>query len=123
MTNAGEHDRPELMRYLGLVLFTLTAGCSTARVFPVNGAALSPKPDDCEITLYTDADKIGRPFDEICLIEVNASGDSTDAVELGQEKACECGADGVIVKNILSTGDGWQTNKRGNAVLRGIRFK
>ena len=93
------------MRMRGLVpMFVLaTAGCVST-----NAAVLNPSvklapicPDG--VQLFTSADKVGKDYREIALL--NSSGQSGSTSEKGmydsqRKKAAELGANGIIVNNI-----------------------
>jgi len=93
------------MRMHGLVplLVLATAGCVST-----NAAVLNPSvklapicPDG--VQLFTSADKVGKDYREIALL--NSSGQSGSTSEKGmydsqRKKAAELGANGIIVNNI-----------------------
>ncbi len=93
------------MRMRGLVplLVLATAGCVST-----NAAVLNPSvklapicPDG--VQLFTSADKVGKDYREIALL--NSSGQSGSTSEKGmydsqRKKAAELGANGIIVNNI-----------------------
>lgn len=93
------------MRMRGLVpaLVLATAGCVSTNAAVLNPSVkLAPLCPD-GVQLFTSADKVGKDYREIALL--NSSGQSGSTSEKGmydsqRKKAAELGANGIIVNNI-----------------------
>jgi hypothetical protein len=78
-----------------LALLAVGTGCGNVKVRPEeNGVRLDPKPADCDLDLLFKAPQ--RPYEKIAELDahVTTAGGSP---EVFREKACELGADAVIV--------------------------
>jgi len=109
----------------GLVLgATLALACASASV--ARFSAAPPRPDGCQLDLYQSKDEVHRSFETVCVIGVH-TGTSIfshkgvgGALEKAKPKACECGADAMVIMS-ASEGGFW-TSGQGKAQVRAIRY-
>ena len=134
------HLMPRSSAIFILVIELLAAatfiGCMPPRVFSTTLKAAAPHPDNCYFDIYTSECEVPRRFESLCIVEAftgqTASDDTTmsGAIKLAQPKLCNCGADAAILLEGTSAQVGlWEANdytlpqdRRGNAILKGIRF-
>lgn len=110
---------------LGCLLGALIAfGCASVSVAHFDEAPARPR--ECKLDLYQSKDEIKRPFETVCVIGVH-TGTSIfahkgigGALEKAKPKACECGADAMVIMS-ASEGGMW-TSGQGKAEVRAIRY-
>lgn len=93
---------------VAVVVAVAASGCLGPRVVVIPsgpGVVATPKPPDCKVEFFRT--KVDRPYDEIAALHASGSGplsypdDFQDAL---RAKACEIGADAVIVTQDYSWG-------------------
>ena len=110
-----------------LFTFSIFASCVSVRVDTLK--EYPPKSRDCHLDVYTVAEEIGKPYEEICVLEsktgTNLFSKKTykQAIELAKPQACECGADAIIVFSVDKQGVNLMKWGQGKAVVKGIRYK
>ena len=115
-----------MKRILAVVVLLLSTGCASVGVTRLKEAV--PKPDSCALEVFTGEADIKRPFEVVCLLDSRTgttalhSRSGSTAIELAKPKACQCGADGIIVQAIDTEGMGMAGWGMGKAVVKAIRF-
>ena len=91
-------------RYIILSIAMLAAiGCATTNSIPLGEHTYPSKISDCPIQVFTQAPQ--RKFEEVCLLNARGGQSIFEGKSVEEllpdlkEKACECGADAIIVKN------------------------
>ena len=85
----------------------LLAGCASTGVVQVGASRFAAKPEGCKLDVYASREDVKRPFEAICLISSESGrtlfNDRSDEgrVEAVREKACACGADAVIMRDLV----------------------
>jgi hypothetical protein len=116
------------IRFFSLIFIgNLIASCATVHVNKLK--EYPPKPLDCELDVYMIADDIKRPHEEICILEsltgTNLFSKKTfeQAIKLAKPKACECGADAILVSSVDKQGVNLLHWGQGRAVVRGLKYE
>ncbi len=110
-----------------LALCLLLISCASVGVNELK--AYPPKSSNCHIDVYTSESDIERQYEHICVLysETGSSLFSVktfeNAIERAKPKACQCGADAIIISAVEKTGINLLTWGKGSAVLKGIRYK
>ncbi len=93
-----------------------SAGCGAVKVKSAGaGLKLAPKPKDCEIAFLR---KAPPAFEEIADLEAHVtSAPPGGALEVLRPKACELGADAIIVTR------NFETNEFGHTLVAGTAIK
>jgi len=89
----------KLIRILTCLIIVITSGCVSVSVMPSGSPVkATPRPNDCPIEFFRLA-KPDRPFFEIATISAEGSRSTPPAAEQEKirQKACELGAEAVIV--------------------------
>jgi hypothetical protein len=101
-------------------LVVLAEGCASSSVSVIQKA--SPKPTPCDLATFEAEEKVGRPFEKLCVIAVDekpVTGSYYDQEADGrartkiEDAACRCGADAVILRRL----------GRGNWRATAIRYR
>lgn len=85
----------------------LLAGCASTGVVQVGASRFAAKPEGCKLDVYASREDVKRPFEAICLISSESGrtlfNDRSDEgrIEAVREKACACGADAVIMRDLV----------------------
>lgn len=104
----------------------LVSSCATVGVTQMKSAPA--KPGYCNLEIFSNESEIKRPFEVLCLLDSKTGGDAfadktmAGAIKLAKPKACECGADAILVTGGRSEGVTAFTWGEGFAVLKAIRF-
>ncbi len=107
-----------------LVMASAAPGCLSpnVRVIPSGGnPGATPRSSDCRLTFFRT--KVDRPYDELSAIQVDVPpramflASQEEVQKLVQAKACELGADAVLV-----TQD-YQLHDSGRATMTGVAIK
>jgi hypothetical protein len=106
-----------------LIIIVLFSACASVGVTVSKSAPAKPK--DCILDIYFSSSEIKRSFEVIALIDSktgsNLNKTVAKAIENAKPKACQCGADAIIVEQsntvTVSGGGGY-----GSAILRCIRY-
>ena len=114
----------------GSVFVLMTAvisGCASTSVTRL-GRHFAAKPKGCNIEIFAEA-PTDRKYTEVCLLNARGSQalfQSKDVEALFpdmQEKACECGADAIVLKNSRAGGyNAWGPADRAEATASAIKF-
>ena len=88
----------------------------------------SAKPSNCPLDIYASESDVKRPFETVALL-TSRTGTSLferhtidAAIEYAKSKACECGADAIVVMQ-ASSGSGWSAPYgKANATMKAIRY-
>src|SRR5262245_2472058 len=106
-----------------LPLFALALGCASTEVTAIKRAPA--KPYGCPLDVYDSEAEVTRPYENLCMID-STSGrtlfhDRTvrGAIDQARPKACQCGADAVIVVSSQADAHG---HTEGTVVLQAIRY-
>lgn len=97
---------PALALALALAAMLL-AGCASTGVVQVGASRFAAKPEGCRLDVYASREDVKRPFEAICLISSESGrtlfNDRSDEgrVEAVREQACTCGADAVIMRELV----------------------
>lgn len=97
--------RPRLVVLLSCIAL-LTMACvsvNAARVSPVRYAPVSKD----QVYVFTSADKVTRPYDEVALLDASMDSDGIDAkmIDAMRKKAGSLGANGLILGDIHHPSD------------------
>jgi hypothetical protein len=104
-----------------------TAGCSSVGVTKVSNA--TPKPETCNLDIYASDSDVGRPFKVVCIIDSRTGSTVFDkktaaaAINNAKPKACECGADAIVISSADTEGATWARWGQGKAFLKAIRYE
>lgn len=114
--------------FLGVLLVSCTvlAGCARTKVTISQYA--EPKVKACAIQVFSTEEEVTKPFKVLCTIDsktgTNAFSKKTvqQAVELAKPKACQCGADAIIVTSAEKEGVSFSNYGYGQATIKAIKF-
>lgn len=108
---------------LSLLAFSSCASTEVMRL----GAEQPAKPKDCPIQVLTQAPK--KKFQEVCMLNARGGQSIFESKSVEglipdlKEKACECGADAIIIKNAKEGGYNFAgPADRAEASVTAIRF-
>ena len=119
---------PRFLSYLFASCFgLLLSACAAVDV--VKMKEHPAKPINCALDVYADEKEITREYEVVCLISSMTGSTlfdkktASEAIRLAKPKACECGADAILImatekKGMSATGYG-----HGQASIKAIRYK
>jgi hypothetical protein len=97
------------MKQLLFITALLMAGCGSTGVVRMTTADVPPKPEDCKLDVYDSEADVKRKFVVLCWIDVETGRtifhrhSIEAAMDRLRPKACECGADAVILLDAKKT--------------------
>ena len=98
---------------VSFALVILTAGgCASTSLVKLGETSYPPKPSNCKIIVYTQPPQ-NTKYDEIALITARGGGtifsdsDAGSVIPELKAKACEVGADAIIIKDAREGGINW----------------
>lgn len=101
------------MKKLLLVLSIIVSGCSSTGVLQVGSTDYSSRASNCSLDIYSSREDIKKEFEAICVI-TSESGSTllNDRSQQGRlnvvkRKACECGADALVLTRVNRTATRW----------------
>ncbi|MCF2445908.1 hypothetical protein L0657_18245 [Dyadobacter sp. CY345] len=87
-----------------------------------------PKPRNCEVEVFNNESEVKRKFEVVCVLD-SKTGNSIwnkrtaeAAIENAKNKACECGADAIVVTSSGRTKLKFYSYRRGIANLKGVKY-
>jgi hypothetical protein len=92
-----------------LVLLLVSLGCASTGVVRTGGTARPARAAGCALDVYASREDVGRPFESVCLVSSESGStlfnDRSDQgrLEAAKRKACECGADAIVVRDMSRT--------------------
>jgi hypothetical protein len=98
------------MRQLLFIIALLMAGCGSTGVVRMTTADISPRPEDCKLDVYDSEVDVKRKFVVLCRIDAETGRtifhrhSIEAAMDRLRPKACECGADAVIILDVKKQG-------------------
>jgi hypothetical protein len=98
------------MKQLLLIVALLMVGCGSTGVVRMTTADISPKPKDCNLDVYDSEADVKRKFVVLCRIDAETGRtlfhrhSMEAAMDRMRPKACECGADAVILLDAKKQG-------------------
>lgn len=104
----------------------VVAGCASVGVTRMK--VTQPKPEDCQLDVYSAESDVKRPFEVVCVLDSKTASslfaDKTvaGAIENARPDACECGADAIVIASGGAEGANFGSWGTGFALLRGIRY-
>ncbi|WP_159468600.1 hypothetical protein [Dyadobacter sp. 3J3] len=108
-----------------LLLFILSS-CASVKVEKLSKN--SPKSQNCDLEVFNNESEVKRKFEVICSLD-SKTGNSIwnkrtaeAAIENAKNKACECGADAIIVTSSGRTKLKFYSYRRGVATMKGVRY-
>lgn len=110
-----------------LALGFTTYGCATVGVTQLKPDIVR-KAHNCPLEIFTAEKDISKPFEVVCLLDsrtgTSAFADKTaaGAINEARPKACECGADGMLIQHTDTEGMTLATWGQGKAIIKAIRF-
>lgn len=99
-----------------------SSGVQTIKQFPA-------KEKGCAIDLYTAENEVTKKYDVVCLIDSKTGSTLFDkrtvaeAIDLSKRKACECGADAVVLVSSDRKGTSFWSWGESYVVVKGIKYK
>ena len=115
--------RLERSAILGSLLLVACASAGVTRL-----RAAPPKPEGCNLDIYSSQDEVKREHEVLCVIDATSGrtlGDDRTvrgAIKQAGPEACRCGADAMVIMNSSTTtanAAGWG---EGTVVVRAIRY-
>lgn len=109
---------------VGTGAVALLAGCSTVGVTSLKSAP--SKPAGCPLQVFMSTDDLkadGRAYEALCMIDVKTGAGLPSertmaaAINLARPKACECGADALVLQESPAVEVG------ASGILKAIRWK
>ena len=109
-----------------IIVPMVVGGCSSGSAVLKEAPANTSQDCPSKIQVFGSKEEVTRPYETLCMVDAQTSGiaGNTGNINLvlnkGKKRACECGADAVIVTKLEPTQTGM-----GGAVMTGlaIRFK
>lgn len=114
---------PKRAAIFGSLMFVACASTGVTRL-----RAAPPKPNNCNLDIYTSQNEVKREHEVLCMIDATSGrtlGDDRTvrgALANARPEACRCGADAMVVMSSSTTtanAAGWG---EGTVVVRGIRY-
>lgn len=105
-----------------LLVSCASVGVSTIKHYPA-------KPKDCSLEVFTSESEIKKEYEVIALIDSKtgqtefSNKTSAKAIELAKPKACQCGADGILVISSDRQGMSYGSLGYGKATVKAIKYK
>lgn len=110
---------------LGLLIFVLSS-CASVKVEKL--ITDSPKPQNCSLDVFNKESEVKRKFEVVCLLD-SKTGNSIwnrrtakAAIDNAKNKACECGADAIVVTSSGRTKLKFYSYRRGVASMKGVKY-
>ena len=110
---------------LVLIIFVLSS-CASVKIEKITDN--SPKSRNCNLDVFSNENELKRKFQVVCELD-SKTGNSIwnkrtaqAAVENAKNKACECGADAIIITSSGRTKLKFYSYRRGVASMKGIRY-
>ena len=105
------------------VLFSCaSSGVQKVREFPT-------KEKGCVLDVYTEEKEVTKNYDVVCLIDSKTGSTLYNkktiakAIDLSKRKACECGADAVVLVSSDRKGTSFWSWGEAYVVVKGIKYK
>lgn len=104
----------------------LLSGCANVGVTQLKPA--TSKSPTCSLDIYSSEKDITQPYEVVCLIDSRTGTTAfhkktgAAAIEQAKSKACECGADAMLVETIDTAGITLMTWGKGTAIIKAIRY-
>lgn len=102
-------------------------GCATANVTKLSSNTYPPKPENCEIKVFTQP-PTDKKYEELGLVagvsgQTWWQGKGLDSMlpEM-KAQACKLGADALVIKNVEAGGVAWIQSTQGKASAVAIKF-
>jgi hypothetical protein len=98
------------MNRLIFIIVLFMAGCGSTGVVRMTTVDMLPKPEDCKLDVYDSEADVKREFVVLCRIDVETGRtlfhrhSIEAAMDRLRPKACECGADAVILLDVKKQG-------------------
>ncbi|TKT93835.1 hypothetical protein [Dyadobacter frigoris] len=110
---------------LVLLIFVLSS-CASVKVERLTGS--SPKSRNCNLEVFNNESEVKRKFQVVCSLD-SKTGNSIwnkrtaeAAIENAKNKACECGADAIVVTSSGRTKLKFYSYRRGVASMKGVKY-
>jgi hypothetical protein len=117
----------KLVPLVGLILATCL-GCASTAIVRTGSDTPPPKPDGCAIDVFAAEADVKRPFERVCLIDVETGSTlyhhktPEAAMKRMKKAACKCGADAVILTDLTRKGvNAWNWGHSGAKAI-GVRY-
>lgn len=107
-------------------LLMLMAACASVDIAKMK--TFPPKPESCEIDVYSEASAVKRKYEVACILGSStgttlfADKSVQHAIDIAKPEACKCGADGILVDSVTKTGFGWNGYGQGTASIKAITY-
>ncbi|MBE9466103.1 hypothetical protein ACFP1I_29895 [Dyadobacter subterraneus] len=116
-----------MKNFIKLVLLVLVlSSCASVKVEKV--AANLPKSRNCNLDVFSNENDVKQEFQVVCAID-SKTGNSIwnkrtaeAAIENAKNKACECGADAIIITSSGRTKLKFYSYRRGVASMKGVKY-
>jgi hypothetical protein len=112
-------------RYFGVLTFVVTSSCAAVVGVTRVTSSLPPREPGCQLRIFLAEKAVKRRYQVVCLIDARSGGNTifsdhsaSAAIDNARPKACECGADAIIVDSV---GSGNPIDQ-GTAVVRAIKY-
>ena len=112
--------------FVAVLVAAGSSGCVPPQVVVIPsgpGVVAEPKPSDCRVEFFRT--KVDRPYDEIAALYASGGGSSgpDDFQDALRAKACELGADALIVTQDYSLGYSGSGTYRGQMHAAAIKYR
>lgn len=110
---------------LALLIFVLSS-CASVKVEKL--ITSSPKPHNCNLEVFNDESEVKKKFEVVCVLD-SKTGNSIwnkrtaeAAIKNAKNKACECGADAIVITSSGRTKLKFYSYRRGVASMKGVKY-
>lgn len=110
---------------LVLLIFVLSS-CASVKVEKLT--ANPPKSKNCNLEVFNNESEVKRKFQVVCNLD-SKTGNSIwnkrtaeAAIENAKNKACECGADAIVINSSGRTKLKFYSYRRGVASMKGVKY-
>lgn len=110
---------------LVLPIFVLSS-CASVKVEKLS--INSPKSQNCDLDVFNNESEVKRKFEVVCSLD-SKTGNSIwnkrtaeAAIENAKNKACECGADAIVITSSGRTKLRFYSYRRGVASMKGVKY-
>jgi len=117
-----------LKQYAYLLLLIFVSACSSVGVTKMNH--YQAKSENCELDIYSSENEVKKEYTVACLIDAQTGSSlfhdrtAAGAINEAKPKACECGADAIIVvATDREGGNYWRSTSVGKATIKAVKYK
>lgn len=116
-----------MQKIIALSAIILLSGCASVGSTQLKPS--EPKAPNCQLDIYSSKEEIKRPYESVCVIDSRTGTSAFDdksaagAIRLSKPKACQCGADAILIEQMDTEGMTFMTWGKGKAIVRGIRYR